>query len=77
MPDERLGETVAAVVMVKPEELLTEGDIKSHVGEHLARFKVPEYIWLRKEQLPRTASGKIFKRELKEWAMGKFADFAI
>ena len=70
LPDNRLGETVAAVVMVKPNESLTEGDIKSHVGEHLARFKVPEHVWIYKEQLLRTASGKIFKRELRE----KFTD---
>ncbi|MDH3642858.1 MAG: acyl--CoA ligase [Gammaproteobacteria bacterium] len=66
VPDERLGETVAAVIMVKGGELLTAGDIQSHVGEHLARFKVPQHVWTRKEQLPRTASGKIYKRGLRE-----------
>jgi long-chain acyl-CoA synthetase len=65
LPDERLGETVAAVVMVKPTELLTGGDIQSFVGEHLARFKVPEHVWIYEEHLPRTASGKIFKRGLR------------
>ena len=39
IPDERLGERVAAAVMVKPAELLTEGVIQSYVGEHLARFR--------------------------------------
>ena len=33
--------------------------------KHLAAFKIPEHIWLREEQLPRIASGKIFKRQLK------------
>ncbi len=65
IPDERLGETVAAAVMVKPTELLTVGDIQSFVGEHLARFKVPEHVWIYQEHLPRTASGKIFKRGLR------------
>lgn len=65
VPDERLGETVAAVVMKKPGSLLTPGDITSHVGEHLARFKVPEHVWVEEEQLPRTASGKIYKRGIR------------
>jgi acyl-CoA synthetase (AMP-forming)/AMP-acid ligase II len=69
VPDERLGETVACVVMVQPGELLTSGDIQSHIGEHLARFKVPQYVWTRKETLPRTASGKIYKRGLREEAI--------
>jgi long-chain acyl-CoA synthetase len=71
VPDERLGETVAAVVMVKPEELLTEGDIQSFVGEHLARFKVPQHVWIYKDHLPRTASGKIFKRGLRDEVLEK------
>ena len=36
---------------------------------HLARFKVPEHVWVREEQLPRTASGKIYKRGLREEAI--------
>ena len=66
VPDDRLGETVAAVVMVKPGELLTIGDIQSHVAERLARFKVPQYVVLRETQLARTASGKIFKKEIRD-----------
>jgi long-chain acyl-CoA synthetase len=69
VPDERLGETVATVVMPKPGALLTAGDIQSHIGEHLARFKVPQYVWTRKDQLPRTASGKIYKRGLRDEAI--------
>ena len=69
LPDERLGEPVAAAVMVKPAELVTVGDIQSFVGEHLARFKVPEHVWIYEEHLPRTASGKIFKRGLRDEAL--------
>jgi long-chain acyl-CoA synthetase len=71
IPDERLGETVAAAVMAKPAELLTSGDIQSFVGEHLARFKVPERVWIYEDHLPRTASGKIFKRALRVEALEK------
>jgi long-chain acyl-CoA synthetase len=66
VPDERLGETVAAAVVPKPGVLLTVGDIRSHVGEHLARFKVPEHVWIQEAQLPRTASGKIYKRGVRD-----------
>jgi long-chain acyl-CoA synthetase len=73
VPDERLGETVAATVVAKPGSVLTAGDIRSHVGEHLARFKVPEHVWIEAEQLPRTASGKIYKRGVREDALKRLA----
>ncbi len=66
IPDDRLGETVAAVVMVKPGEILTAGDVQSHVSDHLARFKVPQYVWVTKTQLLKTASGKIYKKGIRE-----------
>jgi len=69
VPDERLGETVAAVVMVKPNMALQPEAIRAHVAQHLARFKVPEHVWVRGEQLPRIASGKIYKRGLREEAI--------
>ncbi len=69
LPDERLGETLAAVIMRHPGEAVTEADLQAHAAEHLARFKVPEHIWIQDEQLPRIASGKIFKRGLKDEAL--------
>ncbi len=71
VPDERLGETVAAVVMVRPGARLSETELTAYVGEHLARFKVPEHVWLVNEQLPRIASGKIYKRGLREEAVAR------
>lgn len=50
---------------------MTAGDIRTHVGEHMARFKVPEHVWIRTEALPRTASGKIFKRALRDAAVAQ------
>ena len=73
VPDERLGETVAAVVARTPGQELSIDDVKAHVGEHLARFKVPEHVWIRDEQLPRIASEKIFKRGLREEAIRTLA----
>ena len=71
VPDARLGETVAAVVMPRPGADLDADALKRYAAEHLARFKVPEHIWLRRGHLPRTASEKIFKRRLREEAMDK------
>lgn len=69
LPDERLGEALAAVVMQKPGAALDENELKAFAAEHLARFKVPETIWIQDEQLPRIASGKIFKRGLRDEAL--------
>lgn len=69
VPDERLGESIAAVVMVKPNMRMSPDDVRAHVAAHLARFKVPEHVWVREEQLPRIASGKIYKRGLREEAI--------
>jgi long-chain acyl-CoA synthetase len=69
VPDARLGEAVAAVVTATTPHALTSADVKSHVAEHMARFKVPEHVWIRNEPLPRTASGKIFKRGLRDEAV--------
>jgi len=65
----RSGESIAAVVMVKPNMSLQPDDVRAHVAKHLARFKVPEHVWVRVEQLPRIASGKIYKRGLREEAI--------
>jgi long-chain acyl-CoA synthetase len=39
--------------------------LRAELGKHLASFKIPARIWFRTEQLPRIASGKIFKRQIK------------
>jgi long-chain acyl-CoA synthetase len=44
---------------------LNADELREYLAEHLASFKIPAHIWFRTEQLPRIASGKIFKRELK------------
>jgi len=69
VPDERLGETVATVVVVRPDMTLTIEDVQAFAAEHLARFKVPDHVWLRTERLPRIASEKIFKRGLRDEAI--------
>ena len=66
IPHERLGEELACHVMVKPGAMLEVGDLQRFVGERLANFKVPTTVTIVTEQLPRNASGKILKRELRD-----------
>ena len=66
VPDERLGEELAVVVMRRPGADLDPEAVRAHVAGHLARFKVPRYVWLQREPLPRLAAGKIDKRALRD-----------
>ena len=68
VPDERLGETLAAVVVAKPGTVLGAQDVKDFAAHHVAKFKVPDHVWVRTERLPRIASEKIFKRGLRDEA---------
>jgi long-chain acyl-CoA synthetase len=65
LPDARLGEIVGAAVVVRTGVELTADELRAELGKHLASFKIPARIWFRTEQLPRIASGKIFKRQIK------------
>ncbi|MCU1366492.1 MAG: AMP-dependent synthetase and ligase [Ilumatobacteraceae bacterium] len=70
VPHERLGEEVAAAVMLKPGMSLTAEELRAFVAKQLASFKVPTYIVFRDEALPRNASGKMLKRELQREIAG-------
>jgi long-chain acyl-CoA synthetase len=65
LPDERLGEIVGAAVVLRHGASMSADELRAYLAEHLAGFKLPAHIWFRSEQLPRIASGKIFKRQLK------------
>lgn len=68
MPDERLGEVVAAAVVRKLDmPLFTAQEMVAFARQRLARFKVPSvlYLWEDGVQLPRGATGKIPKREVR------------
>lgn len=65
LPDERLGEVVGAAVVVHEGMQLSDLELREYLAGHLAAFKIPQYIWVLHEKLPRIASGKIFKRQLK------------
>ncbi|OYU70542.1 MAG: fatty acid--CoA ligase [Alphaproteobacteria bacterium PA2] len=61
-----LGEEPGAVVTLKPGAEATEAELRAHVAEHLAAFKVPVQVKFWHETLPRNANGKILKNELKK-----------
>jgi len=66
IPHERLGEELACHVMVKEGATLDAAELQQFVAERLAKFKVPTTVTVVTEQLPRNASGKILKRELRD-----------
>jgi long-chain acyl-CoA synthetase len=65
LPDERLGEIVGAAVVLREGAEMTTDDLCEYLATNLASFKIPVHTWFRAEQLPRIASGKIFKRQIK------------
>jgi long-chain acyl-CoA synthetase len=66
VPHERLGEELVAAIVVRSGSHPTPEEIQAHVAERLAAFKVPSQIVFVERQLPRGASGKILKRELRD-----------
>jgi long-chain acyl-CoA synthetase len=66
IPHHRLGEELVAAVMVREGAMLTVDEIRDHVGEHLAPFKVPTVVEFYSSPLPRNANGKIMKRALRD-----------
>ncbi|HUV17280.1 MAG TPA: class I adenylate-forming enzyme family protein [Ilumatobacteraceae bacterium] len=70
VPDDRLGEIVGAAIVLSPGATMTEEELLSRLGEHLAKFKIPERVWFLNESLPRNANGKFVKRDLKESLLG-------
>ena len=65
VPDDRLGEEVGAAVFVGNGKL-DPTELREHCRNLMASFKVPKYVWFMDEPLPRNASGKFLKRELRE-----------
>lgn len=66
VPDDRLGEEVGAAVLLKKDVGTQAEDLRAFCASRIAKHKVPRYIWLMDEPLPRNASGKFLKRQLRE-----------
>ena len=74
VPHHTLGEEVKAVIEVAPGHDITPDEVKLWVAETLADFKVPTYVDLQREKLPRNASGKLLKNALRGEGVVSFAE---
>ena len=64
--DDRLGEEVGVCIFREKASNLSGEDIRDFCSEHMAKHKIPKYIWFNNEPLPRNANGKFLKRELRD-----------
>ena len=71
IPDERLGEEVAAVLVLRDGMSLTEDELKTFLKERIATYKIPSKIWFRDEPIPKNATGKFLKREVRKELIGE------
>ena len=66
-PDARIGEEIAAIVVLKPGATLTPEELTAYCKEQLAAYKYPRDIRIAGE-LPKGPTGKILKEELRaQW----------
>lgn len=72
VPDARMGEAVALVARVREGSGVDEVALHAHIAAHLAAFKVPEHLQVLHGELPRNASGKLLKRDLREDFLRRF-----
>jgi len=70
IPHHEFGEEVGAVVVLKAGAKASEDDLRRHVAERLAAFKVPVKVWFVDSELPRNPAGKVLKRELRDQLLG-------
>ncbi len=66
VPDERWGERVHAIIVLKPDTTLTADEVIAHCHEQIAGYKCPKSVDFRDAPLPLSGAGKILKRELRE-----------
>jgi len=70
IPDPQWGELVMAIVVLKPGCTLSADELIAHCGRSLANYKIPRRVEFSEFELPKSGSGKILKRTLREsfWA---------
>jgi long-chain acyl-CoA synthetase len=66
VPDDVMGEKVGAVVVPTPHTDLDPDAVIAYLADRLADFKIPQYLAVRAEPLPRNPGGKLLKRRLRE-----------
>ncbi len=65
IPDERWGESVCAIVVLRPNASATADELIAHCRARLAKYKTPKTVVF-VDALPRNAAGKVLKRQLRE-----------
>ncbi len=65
VPDEKSGEAVK-IVVVRSDPTLSEQALLAHCKQHLTDYKLPKIVEFRSEPLPKTALGKILRRQLRD-----------
>jgi long-chain acyl-CoA synthetase len=71
VPDERFGEDVAAAVVLRPGTSLTTAELQLFLAETIAKHKIPSTVMFLDEPLPRNASGKFLKRDIREQLLAR------
>lgn len=66
VPDDRLGEEVGVALVFAEGTTATADELRAHCSELIAKHKIPRYMWIKDDALPRNASGKFLRRELKD-----------
>ncbi|MGD0947994.1 MAG: AMP-binding protein [Candidatus Binatia bacterium] len=66
VPDPMMGEKVGAIIVPVPGQQIDPAEVREFARQYLADFKIPEYIVVRNEMLPRNPAGKVLKPALRE-----------
>jgi acyl-CoA synthetase (AMP-forming)/AMP-acid ligase II len=66
IPEERLGETLCTSVCLRPSSSLTADEMKDFLQDKIAAYKIPSMIEIHFDDLPRVASGKFDKKQLRD-----------
>ena len=69
-----LGQEVKAIIVIAPDTNITDLDVHEHCKKSLSAYKIPAYIELRSERLPRNPSGKILKHVLADGSEAGFVE---
>ncbi len=77
IPDDRLGEVLCASVMIAKDSPLDSHNLQTFLQSRIAAFKIPELLFFQYEQLPRIATGKIAKKELRQRTLDYLSNTSV
>ncbi len=70
VPDAVMGEEIMTFVMLREDEELKAEELQDYCRDNLAKYKIPRYIRF-VENLPKTTSGKLMRKEIQRWISHK------